>query len=496
MKRPSSLAALAAVAAFALAAPTATATTYWLDNSVAASGDGLTKETAFKTWDEVCTALGSTAGTVKTTVEATINVVESDTPYVASRQLYIGKELTVVGVTASGQPADAAKVVIKSDNTTENPTNHRFVNAEKALHLENVTVRGFANTSSSAEGIGGAVRLGTDGIRLYAKDCVFAGNSATTGGAVCGSTKKTSVELAGCTVEGSEGYAFYDYSSPCQNTFSNCMFVSNENTCYCNRLGNVTNSFVECTFLGNKESWFVPKVATGNATVLRRCLFEANAASGWFISNQDHLEIDACRFFSNTNNTRPMIQLPTGGDIRNCLFADNFIASGANDGSGRSASVIFCTKNGSGRTIANNTFVGNSMPRWCVDQEVDGDAIVNNIVKENVSGTTWSAAKPSVWTNNFLSYSISNGAAQGNIGLSSDADPGFTDAANGDYTLLKTSVCRDAGDNSVWSGVVNAKDLLGKPRINPDEMVGGVAIVDIGCYEWFNTSKPTVLCFR
>jgi len=30
----------------------AVATTYWLDNSVAASGDGLTKETAFKTWRE------------------------------------------------------------------------------------------------------------------------------------------------------------------------------------------------------------------------------------------------------------------------------------------------------------------------------------------------------------------------------------------------------------------------------------------------------------
>jgi len=477
-----------ALFATALFAVPAMATTYWLDNSVAESGDGLTKETAFKTWDEACSALGSTAGGVATTVEATLNVLESDTPYIASRQLNVGKALTIIGVTVSGQPGDAAKVVIESDNTEENPSNHRFVLTTKTLCLENVTVKGFANTDSGDSGIGGAVRLGADGIRLYANGCVFSGNYAANG-AVCGSMRSTAVELNGCTIEESSGSVFYDWNKPCRNIFSNCTFVSNADAVYYNRLGTVTNSFVDCTFRGNKSGWFSSQ-SSGNSLVLQKCLFEANTSRAWGVYNQNHLEIDSCRFLANTNNTRPMIQLQPSGYVRNCLFADNFIASGANDGSGRTASIILCKD--SGHTILNNTFVNNTMPRWCVDQEKDGDTVANNIVKGNEYGVSDKVANASVWTNNFLSYSISNGAAHGNIGLSADADPGFVDAANGDYSLAKNSVCRNAGDNTPWVGVADAKDLAGKARVNADDD----NIVDIGCYEWYSSSNGLILYVR
>jgi len=52
--------------------------------------------------------------------------------------------------------------------------------------------------------------------------------------------------------------------------------------------------------------------------------------------------------------------------------------------------------------------------------------------------------------------------------------PSFVDAANGDYRLLDSSACINAGINGAW--MAGARDLDGNPRID-----GGV--VDIGAYE-------------
>ena len=53
-------------------------------------------------------------------------------------------------------------------------------------------------------------------------------------------------------------------------------------------------------------------------------------------------------------------------------------------------------------------------------------------------------------------------------------DPGFVDAANGDYRLASGSPCIDAGDNAY---VTTATDLAGNARI-------ANGTVDIGCYEY------------
>ena len=59
-------------------------------------------------------------------------------------------------------------------------------------------------------------------------------------------------------------------------------------------------------------------------------------------------------------------------------------------------------------------------------------------------------------------------------------DPGFVDAANGDYRLASGSPCIDAGDNAY---VTTATDLAGNARI-------ANGTVDIGCYEY--GSSPVV----
>ena len=62
-------------------------------------------------------------------------------------------------------------------------------------------------------------------------------------------------------------------------------------------------------------------------------------------------------------------------------------------------------------------------------------------------------------------------------------DPGFVDAANGDYRLAAGSPCIDAGDNSY---VTTTTDLAGNVRI-----VNGM--VDIGCYEYGASPLSTTI---
>jgi hypothetical protein len=59
-----------------------------------------------------------------------------------------------------------------------------------------------------------------------------------------------------------------------------------------------------------------------------------------------------------------------------------------------------------------------------------------------------------------------------------DVDPCFTDRANGDYTILKSSPAHDTGIALAWH--VGAVDLAGNPRVID-------TAVDIGCYEYRGT---------
>jgi hypothetical protein len=57
-----------------------------------------------------------------------------------------------------------------------------------------------------------------------------------------------------------------------------------------------------------------------------------------------------------------------------------------------------------------------------------------------------------------------------------NADPLFTDADHGDFTLLPSSPCRNTGLLEAW--MEGATDLAGSPRVSGKG-------VDMGCYELF-----------
>ena len=67
-----------------------------------------------------------------------------------------------------------------------------------------------------------------------------------------------------------------------------------------------------------------------------------------------------------------------------------------------------------------------------------------------------------------------------------NADPGFKNAAAGNFHLGGTSPAVDAGDTSAWTGIEGAADLDGNDRVIR-------RVVDIGCYEYCG-KNGTILC--
>lgn len=164
-----------------------------------------------------------------------------------------------------------------------------------------------------------------------------------------------------------------------------------------------------------------------------------------------------CRIFGNKAESGGYGAYCVGGayysTLVNCLVADN-----AGQGAEATGGTL-------GSTLYNCTVVGNSAEgSWTVGGVRYGE-LYNTIVYGNSAVTGTSACVVS----DIASLSRQEGCL---IGI----DPGFVDAANGDYRLSDSSPCIDAGRNSFVQG---DHDLDGNSRL-----VNGT--VDIGCYEWQN----------
>ena len=214
---------------------------------------------------------------------------------------------------------------------------------------------------------------------------------------------------------------------------------------------------------------------------------------------------------STTNNAGGGVQLFNGGRMYNCIIRNN--TSGGDVGGVRmngtpsgvlanclivgnhAASAIggLALEN-SDHTVFNNTIVGNSQsssnPNRCgVHLNVGGTlAFCNNIVWGNKANDVVQASQMEIdasysnQSNNFENNSVvwngklsNNSDFSGNntVRLDKDTDPGFTDAANGDYTLAYPSGMIDSGHNGRFADGYN--DLNGSAR--------KIGTIDRGCYE-------------
>jgi hypothetical protein len=136
--------------------------------------------------------------------------------------------------------------------------------------------------------------------------------------------------------------------------------------------------------------------------------------------------------------------------------------------------------------LVNSTLSGNA------GAGISGDAYAGYIAGIEVANSI-------LWDNALGSFVLLSGATAaaqhslvaggwpgaGNI----DQAPLFVDPLGGDYRLLFTSPCIDAGDNTaVPPGLTT--DLRGAPRfiddpLTPDSGVGAAPVVDMGAYEFF-----------
>ena len=303
--------------------------------------------------------------------------------------------------------------------------------------------------------------------------CTFRGNYAYGGGGAIYARNQTNPNIHDCTFEGNSsegdnwypgGGAVYCWSG---GTVSDCTFTSNSiarsnggglliNAEKANQLMSVSG----CVFDGNSAGGsggaiMVMDGSTSITGVFDRVAFTGNTAAG-----------SGGGFYSQAGDKRLIV-------VRNSLFAGN----GAKNGGGAANHYWgggISTANFENCTFASNTASSNGGGVYADSSTVG----VTNCI---FYGNTESGGAANAYSAGESATFEADGC------LEENADPGFKDAANGDYTLKRSSVCRNAGINADW--MVDAIDLSGNARINAKD--GNV--VDIGCYEFLQS--PGLMIF-
>ena len=380
------------------------------------------------------------------------------------------------------------------------------------------TVSGFTfRGGTSEDGLAG-------GLRIYSgtvTNCVVANCAATasgsTGGGVYmyGAGSFLGSTVSNCTCQGNGGGVFMT-----GGTVRGCRLLGNTATgtaggAYVGGILDV--AFDDCEIVGNKASTayadsFVPggllllrPISVGGLDVRYNkgggvyMMADASLHDSTLIGNSTVRgggvyapkgTIDRCVISGNTVSQFGGGVFIENGAIRNCLVTCNTNNnSGATYGGGgifcrRGVSVVNCTvtKNvaysGQGIWIDGTLTLRNSIISHNVHYRPTG--VVTNVYGSGTDGVRVGDEAGSVYNSCvndacYLSYSAYTNHH------SIVADPLFTDAANGDWTLTYASPCVNAGDNlSYAAGDV---DLAGNPRVH---FFGGNPrhdVVDMGCYE-------------
>ena len=312
-------------------------------------------------------------------------------------------------------------------------TNNTAVYRSAGVVLKSGTVRGCTVSGNTAPNGGGGIFVERESTG-YIADSVISGNSGGTvsessyGGGVACLFADSSLILTNCTITGNSAWRGGGVSNNWNLKF--------------------TASIIDCVITNNSS------IAQGGGVcvrdqdqtdlstrfVMRNCLVAFNRTSssyeggGIYLADYANPVIDSCTIVKNRSGSSggAGIMHRWGGTVTNCIIASN----------------IKATSSGSAEETGS---------KWCLPDPADSTARVSSAY---VNCCVW----PSV-DDVFL-------AANGCV----NADPQFTDASKGDFTLTGDSPCKNAGIFESW--MAGAFDLAGKKRISD-------SIVDIGCYELY-----------
>ena len=249
-----------------------------------------------------------------------------------------------------------------------------------------------------------------------------------------------------CVFENSSSGVEGANTSAVEYIFDNCLFQNNLGVGA--NLGSANTTFTNCVIRDNNSGGFKGRGVISNSIIC------------------------------NNGGDYAILQYTTTLDIYNSLIYDN---SGGVDSN--VSDYIY------NNTIFNNQNIGLS-----IDCTFDGIDIRNNIISGNgISGDEIQIyIHPNQFHNSYIRDNIISGGVdnividgnESNVIISNilDLDPEFINIQNNNYQLQETSPCIEAGSNMV-NNHVNPCDLAGNVRIWDGDS-NGVAVIDIGCYEY------------
>ena len=251
--------------------------------------------------------------------------------------------------------------------------------------------------------------------------------------------------------------------------------------------GTVSNCVLrDCQTLSGSERTRAPLYVEGGSVsgvrIVNNSFFEgfARHALGAVVAGGtlENAEISGNSGDGDQNNGSALVVSGTGV-ARNVIVRGN--SRGVNKGSSAVTSATGVTL--SGGKLINALVVGNACTQpydtWSAGLRLCGGKAVNVTVADNEAGGV--ACEQLIFTSGTLANSIVEGNAspvQATVSSLVTTEPvAFRNRAKGDYQLTRLAQsCLDCGDDTQWTDLKNAVDLLGNPRKRGRH-------VDLGCYE-------------
>jgi hypothetical protein len=372
--------------------------------------------------------------------------------------------------------------------------------------------------------------------------CTFTGNTATRGGGMA--NLDSSPTVTNCTFDGNtadqDGGGMYNIES--NPTVTDCTFSANTVVASPGMGGGMLNSssspaVTNCVFTGNSGFYGGGMSNHGSNPTVINCLFEYNTAGSLgggmysfsFTSEPTNPVVTGCVFMNNISSADGggmHNASSASATVTNCVFVGNVADEGGGmNNQGNDSTIVNCffinnhgNSDGGGMynfivsnpVVVNCVFEGNDAHRGgAVFNQWSNAALINCTFIANVgvvggAMATHGLSRPVV--SNCIFFSNPNGEIIDLIPASTtivtysnvqggwpgpgntDADPHFSDPANGDLRLLPDSPCIDAGDNTAVPENITT-DLDGNPRFvddpdTEDTGFGDPPIVDMGAFEF------------
>ncbi len=442
---------------------------------------------------------GKTAAENGTALQAAINAASSGDELKVQAGTYIGNFTMKEGVQVSGgwnstfdAQTDYATVLDANANgrVVEQPSNFTTLTIWSNLTIQN----GKLTTASSvpANNLGSGVALGKKG---QVKHCLiqnntFNYNANCMGGGVGNDAVDAATDICAedCWIRNNSGT--HGGGARVRGTLLNCV-IENNNTNNSVKKGPAGGvhlqggRMVNCIVRGNTSGGDTGGARALNTSLIENCTIENNISLGKtggvslegtstlsnsiIKNNTSTTECGGVRSAAKSNIYNNLIYGNTAGTKQGGLLIESALPNVIGN-------TIVCNNQLTGTGSQAGVFITNTL-------EANGTFFVNNVVWGNMSnGTVESQGvyyisrydkSTGQRSYNAIIGQKGDDSAETSIQLSAD-DPGFTDAAHGDFSLLPTSVLLDRG-NSAKATV--SKDLAGNDRIVNSS-------VDIGAYEY------------